>query len=95
MGIKTTLLILAVVAGILHTFKTYISVAHWLNTGCNMASHNPIVLPISWIIWAIFTYTTWLKGIDYGTAIYWFLAVIWGASNLYFSWCMIHYWLGL
>lgn len=94
METKLTLLVLAVVAGLLYTLETWINISHWLQSSCNMASNNPILMPISWITWGIFTYTTWIRGIETGTILYWFMIVIWGASNLYFTGCMWSYWFG-
>lgn len=90
-----TLLILAIIAGGLYAFNAWIDVSHWIQSGFDMASHNPIALPLSWITWGIFAYTTWVRGFDAGSAIYWFMAVIWFGTNLYFSQGMINYWFGV
>ena len=92
---KYTLLILAMIAGALYALNAWIDVSHWIESGYDMASHNPIVLPLSWITWAIFAYTTWVRGFEKGTAIYWFMTVIWFGTNIFFSIGMVNYWFGV
>lgn len=95
MDSKYTLLILAVIAGALYAMNAWIDISWWIQTGFDMASYNPAILPISWATWTIFIYTTWKHGLSTGTALYWFMAVVWLASNLYFSYGMISYWFGV
>lgn len=89
---RWTVIVLTLIGGVLYTLTNFVDISHWINTNYDMASYNPVILPISWGSLLVYLYMNYLKRPG---AYYWFIGILWLVTNLYFTYGMVTYWLGL
>lgn len=92
MVIKLSLVVLTVIGAILFALNKWASISHWIASGWNMSSYNPLLLPISWGSWLVYMYMTVTRGPG---LYFWFIGILWLVGNVYFSYGMMHYWVGV